>query len=169
LFRYALTIAAASLSSALSLAGALAYEPDGSDAHLFFQLRPGAYTDEALVAFLSELDEVEQRNVLLIWDGLPSPSQPPHERLDHQPTRLAQRGAAVRLCTGPEFYRKTFGRPEIAGASTISGPTRLIRSPILPKAVSTASAPMLGCASPSSATPARACKPALRPQFPEGL
>jgi hypothetical protein len=87
LFRYALTIAAASLSSALSLAGALAYEPDGSDAHLFFQLRPGAYTDEALVAFLSELDEVEQRNVLLIWDGLPSPSQPPHERLDHQPTR----------------------------------------------------------------------------------
>ena len=28
----------------LSLAGALAYEPDGSDAHLFFELRPGAYT-----------------------------------------------------------------------------------------------------------------------------
>jgi hypothetical protein len=26
----------------LSLAGALAYEPDGSDAHLFFELRPGA-------------------------------------------------------------------------------------------------------------------------------
>ena len=56
----------------LSLAGALAYEPDGSDAHLFFELRPGAYNDEALIAFLSELNEVEQRNVLLIWDGLPS-------------------------------------------------------------------------------------------------
>jgi len=39
----------------LSLAGALAYEPDGSDAHLFFELRPGAYNDEALIAFLSEL------------------------------------------------------------------------------------------------------------------
>jgi hypothetical protein len=56
----------------LSLAGALAYEPDGSDAHLFFELRPGAYNDETLIAFLGELNKVEQRNVLLIWDGLPS-------------------------------------------------------------------------------------------------
>ena len=56
----------------LSLAGALAYEPDGSDAHLVFQLRPGAYNDETLIEFLSELNAVEQRRVLLIWDGLPS-------------------------------------------------------------------------------------------------
>jgi hypothetical protein len=56
----------------LSLAGALAYEPDGSDAHLFFELRPGAYNDETLIEFLSELHEVEQRAVLMIWDGLPS-------------------------------------------------------------------------------------------------
>src|SRR5207245_8083309 len=53
----------------LSLAGALAYEPDGSDAHLFFELRPGAYNDETLIAFLSELYEVEQRAILLIWEG----------------------------------------------------------------------------------------------------
>jgi hypothetical protein len=56
----------------LSLAGALAYEPDGSDAHLFFELRPGAYNDETLIEFLTELNEVEQRPMLLIWDGLPS-------------------------------------------------------------------------------------------------
>jgi transposase len=57
----------------LSLAGALAYEPDGSDAHLVFQLRPGAYNDESLIEFLTELNELEQqRAVLLIWDGLPS-------------------------------------------------------------------------------------------------
>jgi len=56
----------------LSLAGALAYQPDGSDAHLVFELRPGAYNDETLIEFLSELNEVEQRAVLLIWDGLPS-------------------------------------------------------------------------------------------------
>jgi transposase len=56
----------------LSLAGALAFEPDGSDAHLFFALRPGAYNDETLIEFLSELHEAEQRAVLLIWDGLPS-------------------------------------------------------------------------------------------------
>ncbi len=56
----------------LSLAGALVYEPDGSDAHLVFQLRPGAYNDETLIEFLTDLDELEQRPVVLIWDGLPS-------------------------------------------------------------------------------------------------
>lgn len=57
----------------LSLAGALAYEPDGSDAHLVFQLRPGAYNAETLIEFLTELQEhAQQRSVLLIWDGLPS-------------------------------------------------------------------------------------------------
>jgi hypothetical protein len=56
----------------LSLAGALAYEPDGSHAHLFFELRPGAYNDERLIEFLSELHDDEQRAVLLSWDGLPS-------------------------------------------------------------------------------------------------
>ena len=56
----------------LSLAGALAYEPDGSDAHLIFELRPGAYNDETLIEFLSDLHEIERRPVLLIWDGLPA-------------------------------------------------------------------------------------------------
>jgi transposase len=56
----------------LSLAGALAYEPDGSDAHLVFELRPGAYNDEMLIEFLSDLNDIEQRPVLLIWDGLPA-------------------------------------------------------------------------------------------------
>ena len=56
----------------LSVAGALAYEADGSDAHLVFQLRPGAYNDVALIQFLSELNQLEQRPVVLIWDGLPS-------------------------------------------------------------------------------------------------
>jgi transposase len=57
----------------LSLAGALVYEPDGSDAHLVFQLRPGAYNGENLIDFLTDLHELEQqRIVLLIWDGLPA-------------------------------------------------------------------------------------------------
>ena len=50
----------------LSLAGALAYEPDGSAAHLVFELRPGAYNDELLIEFLSAVNELEQRPVLLI-------------------------------------------------------------------------------------------------------
>ena len=37
----------------LSLAGALVYEPDASDAHLVFQLRPGAYNDQTLIEFLA--------------------------------------------------------------------------------------------------------------------
>jgi transposase len=57
----------------LSLAGALAYEPDGSDAHLIFQLRPGAYNDETLIEFLADVHGIERRRpILLIWDGLPS-------------------------------------------------------------------------------------------------
>ena len=56
----------------LSVAGALAYEADGSAAHLVFQLRPGADNDVALIQFLSELNQLEQRPVVLIWDGLPS-------------------------------------------------------------------------------------------------
>ena len=56
----------------LSVAGALAYEADGRAAHLVFQLRPGAYNDVALIQFLSELNQLEQRPVVLIWDGLPS-------------------------------------------------------------------------------------------------
>src|SRR5919202_1012960 len=56
----------------LSIAGALVYEPDGSHAHLVFQLRPGAYNDEALIQFLTELNDLEQRPVVLLWDGLPS-------------------------------------------------------------------------------------------------
>ena len=56
----------------LSLAGALAYEPDGSDAHLVFELRPGAYNDDMLIQFLSDVNAIEQRRVLLIWDGLPA-------------------------------------------------------------------------------------------------
>ena len=57
----------------LSIAGALVYEPDGSDAHLVFQLCPGAYNDELLIEFLTDLHQLEQhRSVVLIWDGLPS-------------------------------------------------------------------------------------------------
>jgi DDE superfamily endonuclease len=59
----------------LSIAGVLAYEPDGSDAHLVFQLRPGAYNDETLIEFLGEVREHEHeqhRRIILIWDGLPS-------------------------------------------------------------------------------------------------
>jgi transposase len=56
-----------------SMAGALCYEPDGSDAFLVFSMRPGAYNDESLIEFLAELsDLLGGRKVTLVWDGLPS-------------------------------------------------------------------------------------------------
>jgi putative transposase len=55
------------------MASALAYEPDASGAHLVFQMRPGAYNDEALAEFLDQVHELlDNRKVTLIWDGLPS-------------------------------------------------------------------------------------------------
>jgi transposase len=57
----------------LSLAAALVYEPDGRDAHIVFQLRPGAYNTDSLIAFLTDLHRLEEgRAVVLLWDGLPS-------------------------------------------------------------------------------------------------
>jgi hypothetical protein len=97
----------------LSLAGALAYEPDGSDAHLVFQLRPGAYNDETLIEFLSLLNDVEQRPVLLIWDGLPS----------HRSRRMNDWIASQRhwlsveplLRTRAQSDRTDLGQPQIHG------------------------------------------------------
>jgi hypothetical protein len=57
----------------LSIAGVLAFEPDGSNAHLLFQLRPGAYNDETLIEFLTDVHQHEEgRRIIVIWDGLPS-------------------------------------------------------------------------------------------------
>lgn len=57
----------------LSMAGALIYEPDASQAELVFSMRPGAYNDCSLIEFLQELhDLLGGRKVTLIWDGLPS-------------------------------------------------------------------------------------------------
>jgi len=57
----------------LSLAAALVFESDASDAHLVFQLRPGAYNGESLIAFLMDLHHLEPgRRMVLLWDGLPA-------------------------------------------------------------------------------------------------
>jgi transposase len=57
----------------ISMAAALAYEPDGSDASLVFGLRPGAYNDDSLIEFITDLyEQLDRRKVTLIWDGLPS-------------------------------------------------------------------------------------------------
>ena len=57
----------------LSLAAALVYEADACDAHLVFELRPGAYNGETLIEFLMDLHHLERgRRILLLWDGLPA-------------------------------------------------------------------------------------------------
>jgi transposase len=57
----------------LSMAAALAYAPDGSDATLVFSMQPGSYNDESLMDFLTELhDLLDGDKVTLVWDGLTS-------------------------------------------------------------------------------------------------
>ena len=50
------------------LAGALAYESDGSCTHLFFELRLGTNSDESLIEFLGDRNHSEQRLALLNYD-----------------------------------------------------------------------------------------------------
>jgi hypothetical protein len=140
----------------LSLAGALAYEPDGSDAHLVFKLRPGAYNDETPIEFLGESNELEQqRPVVLIWDGLPSSliSQPTDERVDHQPTPLALGRTPARLCARPQSDRSSRSGAAVSEKTlplcAVTPSTKWSKSP---KPACTVSAVTPHSASPSSVT-----------------
>lgn len=56
----------------MSMAGAICYSPKRTDAAIVFQTKMGAYTDEALSAFLLELHDFLGAKVTLLWDGLTS-------------------------------------------------------------------------------------------------
>jgi hypothetical protein len=57
----------------LSMAGALAYAPNGTDATLIFSRQPGSFNDESLITFPNELhDLLSGDKVTVIWDGLTS-------------------------------------------------------------------------------------------------
>jgi transposase len=57
----------------LSMAGALAYKPGGSEAALMFQIKEGSYSTASLIGFLHDLHgHFAGAQVTLIWDGLPS-------------------------------------------------------------------------------------------------
>jgi transposase len=57
----------------MSMAAALAYHPDRSQAETVFQIRKGTYNTDSLIEFLTALHEhFDSQPVTLIWDGLPS-------------------------------------------------------------------------------------------------
>lgn len=57
----------------LSVAVALAFRWDGRRSRLFFQTRPGTYTDGGLITFLRALKRhFRGRSIILLWDGLPA-------------------------------------------------------------------------------------------------
>jgi DDE superfamily endonuclease len=57
----------------MSMAGAVCYGPNRNDAAIVFQTRPGAYSDEMLICFITELhDFLDGAKLTLLWDGLPS-------------------------------------------------------------------------------------------------
>ena len=57
----------------LSMSAALCFRANGTEASLVFGMQPGAYNDESLMEFLTELHRhLDGDKVTLIWDGLPS-------------------------------------------------------------------------------------------------
>jgi transposase len=57
----------------LSMAGALAYRPGGSQAALAFQIKEGSCNTESLITFLQGLHgHLGAAKIILIWDGLPA-------------------------------------------------------------------------------------------------
>jgi len=57
----------------LSMSAAVGFAPDGSNAWLVFNMRPGAYDQESLIEFLEDLHtHLGDDQLTLIWDGLPS-------------------------------------------------------------------------------------------------
>lgn len=55
----------------LSVAAGLAFRWDGRRPRLYFQTRPGSYTDRTLITFLRALKRhFRRQRVILIWDGL---------------------------------------------------------------------------------------------------
>ena len=65
---------------------------------IVFQMRPGAYNDESLIEFLTEMHTLlEDRLLTLIWDGLASHPQPKDERVAFYSAFLAPGRTAPRL------------------------------------------------------------------------
>ena len=57
----------------LSMAGALAYRPDGSQAALVFQIQEGSYNTGSLIGFPEDMHtHFGTQKIILIWDGLPA-------------------------------------------------------------------------------------------------
>jgi transposase len=57
----------------LSIAAALAFRWDGRRSRVYFQTRPGTYTDVALIGFLRTLKRhFRGAPIILLWDGLPA-------------------------------------------------------------------------------------------------
>lgn len=57
----------------LSMSAAVGFAPDGSDAWMVFNMRPGAYNQDSIIEFLEDLhDHLGDDKLTLIWDGLPS-------------------------------------------------------------------------------------------------
>ena len=55
------------------MSGALAYRPDGSEAALVFQIKPGSYNTDSLIGFLTDLHtHFAGEKITLIWDNLSS-------------------------------------------------------------------------------------------------
>jgi len=79
----------------LSICSAIGYRWDGRRCRLYFRVIAGSYNDEKLISFLGQLKkQLHGRQVILIWDGLPSHRS---RRMTHYLNQQRQCLSVVRL------------------------------------------------------------------------
>ncbi len=95
----------------MSMSAALLYRPDGSQASLVFQTKPGSYNTESLIEFLTDLhDQLDGDPVTLIWDGLSAHRSKDMKGLAGHPATLAPSRATARLRTRTQPRRTGMGQ-----------------------------------------------------------
>jgi len=73
--------------------------------NFYIRLFPGAIRSTQIIEFLGHLLRHIPGKLLIVWDGLPGPSQPRHLGVHPPATRAIMGRVSSRLCTGFESGR----------------------------------------------------------------
>jgi hypothetical protein len=100
----------------LSIAAALAFRWDGRRSRLYFQTRPGTYTDGALIGVLRTLKRhFRGAPIILLWDSLQAPKSARMTRYLARQRPLAPHRAASRPRTRSQPGRAAVGQRQNQG------------------------------------------------------
>jgi transposase len=136
------------------MSGALAYQPDKSQAALVFQITEGSYNTESLICFLTDLHHhFGGEKITLIWDNLP------WHKSKAMKAWIATQSGWLRVERLPGYAHDINPIEQVWATSNRSSWPTSARTPSTkptprPSPDCSASAPATTCASPSSPTPA---------------